>query len=485
MKNIKDLENMSRVLRNPWERDQSLVLNGKLSYGKIYSVNAANRTCSVKTFGSDPLIGDSDFINIQWLNPFSSIEGGEISFVPTVGSFVVIAIVDGLAWIIGFFHPITLSPDTQIIDKELDGVDPSGASASQNKERINPGDFILRTDGNCRLVLRRGGEIEIESTKQCKTTYFPARNLINTLCQNYEFRTAGGSIDWVQRDKNSEDTVYVSEYRDSIERRNIIRYEKGTVEPNKEIIYRFSIGPGVDTDPENGENFTPTYKQTIYNNGRNELKVNDLKYIQKIDEFGNFSLGIGSYKFYELIGEDGSQTININNKIQMSAISSGDFYLDIGIEAKREEDQPPEGGEGKFTLHISPKGDVDLGINKKISLKLNSDGNITLDSGGGKSVIKIDPTGKVSIETTTDITLKTPTANLTAGKINLGEKVSDVVPMGRMLLSAINKFIASYNTHTHDFITPAPGNPGVVFPTKATQQQLKKDILSETVTVQP
>lgn len=480
--NLTDKSKSTAGMGSFWGSDHSNSVDGRMVFARIYAVDSDKRTCSIKTYGNDPVVSNADYTNAQWLNPYSSPLGDEISFVPEANSQVLVTFCGGIPWIIGFYQPISIDPNTEVSDLEFEGLDPSGGSAAQNKEKINVGDIILRTAGKCRVVLRRGGEIEIEATKLCKRIHFPARNLINELCQNYEFRTDGGSIDWIHPDKDSDDTVYRAEWRDNISRRNIIFEEKGTVEKNSDIIHRVRIGAGTKPNPLKVAPGTPSfvYFEETHNTGKKQFKINDVAYTQLINPDGEFELGINNYTYYKNIKPTGEMKINANNKFQMVTLPTGETTVDIGITSTKNPKDKPPGGKGKFQLNIKPDGTSTVLINEKIDLQLKSDGNVTLNCGNGGGILTIDPSGKVTLIAKTEVNIETPTVNLKASLIKLGESISDVVPLGRLLLTAINKFIVIFNTHTHT--SPFLGIP--TSPPNAAQKQLKDDLLSSSVKVQ-
>jgi hypothetical protein len=389
-------------------------------------------------------------------------------------------------YIIGFFQPSTIDPTREIPDLEREGVDPEGGSAAVNKEKINVGDLILRTAGRCRIVLRRGGEIELESTKLCRRTYFPARNLINELSQNYEFRTDGGTIDWIHIDDTSDKTVCRTEYRDDVQRTNVILQDRGTVIRGEDIIDRYQIGPSVPRNAENPEPFTPVFFRTIRNTGQVNVLINQTAYDKEILPDGNTTLGINGFLYFSNIKPTGEVVVNVNSNFQHKVLPSGEMFLDIGIPENKEEDIKPKDGAqtGKFKMNIKPTGNTFVNINGKIDLTLASDGTIKLDSNQGTSVLTIKPDGNTTLSTTKSITCETNTVDVKASFIKLGKGVSDVVPLGKIFLNAVNKFIDAFNTHTHLVPQSRSGVKMSQTPVAPTSN-IGEDVLSKTVEVQP
>lgn len=487
---IEDKQNAQNMGADPWEGGHTDLLDGKICFCRIYEINAEERTCSIKTYGSDVVVSDQDFQNVQWLSSYASPLGDEISAVPEPDSQAICVFAGGVPWIVGFFNPITLDSSTKIIDQEADGVDSQGGSAAQGKEKINIGDFIFRTAGRCRLALRRGGEIEIEATKLCKRTYFPAQNLINELSQNYEFATDGGTINWSHLTPESDLTVYRAEWRDGVDRTNIITEERGTVEQDSTLIHRYIVKQGIETTVDEAEAPpAPVYQKDIYNDGTSNFKVNEYAYVENILSDGTYTQGINKYSHYTNIKPTGEMVININSNYQHTVLPTGETFIDIGLEAELDPEADPivapedSRTKGKFALNIKPTGETSLKINEKISMTIKDSGLMTIDSGPGKSKVIIDPAGKITLETETEVIIKTETVNMQASFIKLGKAVADTVPMGKLILAALNTFIDVFNVHTH-LVPQSPGGVQNSQPVASPAATIGEDVLSSTVEVQ-
>lgn len=485
---LEDKQNAQERGSDPWEGGHSNLVDGKTAFCRIYEVDAVGRTCSIKTYGASDAVSNQDFFNVQWLSGYSSPLGDESSFVPEPNSHGICTFVGGLPYIIGFFNPITLDSDREINDKEREGLDSKGASAAQGKEKINAGDIIFRTAGNCRLILRRGGEIELEATKLCRRTYFPTQNLINELCQNYEFRTDGGTIDWEHVTPTSDKTVYRAEWRDDVSRTNIITDERGSIETDSDLIHRFVIKSGLETSVDEAEEVPPpVFVRETLNTGQTQFKINEDAFYEQILPDGTYTHGINKFTYFSIIKPTGEATININSNFQHTVLPTGETFLDIGLEAENDPEQnvkPVDGkGLGKFSMNIKPTGETTINVNKKISLNIKDSGLVTIDSGPGKSKVIIDPSGKITLETETEVTIKTKTLNVVADFIKLGKSVADTVPMGKLLLAALNTFIDVFNTHTH-LVPQSPGGVQNSQPVAAPAQNIGEDVLSSTVEVQ-
>ena len=102
----------------------------------------------------------------------------------------------------------------------------SGDDAPAENLALNPGDKVFKNAQGNRITLRAGGTIEVQSTDLCRTYYIPSRNLINTVCQEMELETDGGSIDWT-RDRDTQETVYTATFFDSLEPETVVVEERG------------------------------------------------------------------------------------------------------------------------------------------------------------------------------------------------------------------------------------------------------------------
>ncbi len=267
------LQDRNEGSSDPWMGGNDDLTNSKLCYFRIFDLDPENRLCSIKTFGSEPAISNAEFQDVQWLALYSNPEGDEISCIPRIGSVGICAFVGGQPYILGYFNPIIRDDDEKIEDKENEGVNVVGGSAAINKEKINAGDYLFRTVGNCRLVLRAGGEIEIESTKICRRTYFPARNRITEISQNLEVSTDGGYMNWVHidQDADSDETLCTQLWRDNISSNNVVKDEKGTIDTGSDLIHRYQVSPGSNINEHLTSLDVPVLIRETYNTGKTEF----------------------------------------------------------------------------------------------------------------------------------------------------------------------------------------------------------------------
>jgi hypothetical protein len=291
----------------------------------------------------------------QWISTDANPDGDESSAIPRINSYGILAFIDGEPFILGFFKPLN----------------PSGTAANgEDLEELNEGDRVIKTVGRNKVILRSSGEIQIESTRTCRTIMFPERHVINTLCRNYEFRTDGGTIDWIHIDENQEtkDTVLREEIRDDINRTNIILTESGKTARGSDVMYRRQFGKGV-----NGDDIEAVVNTTeIKNTGETDV------FIRAANATAGHKLNVKP---------SGETTLNIGDRMSANVKPTGETTLDVGP--------------GKAKVNIKPSGET------------------TIDVGPGKSTITIKPNGEIEVKTSSKIQMTSP-------KINLNKPMSGI-----------------------------------------------------------
>lgn len=319
-------------------------------FGRITRVYPEERLCEVKTFMGTGNMDDVSVPKCQWINMDSHPEGDESTNIPRVNSYGLVFFIEGQPFIFGFFSPLTGTGSASV--------------PTDDKEQLNEGDRILKTIGRNKIILRAHGEVEVHSTDVCRSIYFPDRNILNTLCRNYEFRTDGGTQDWINIE-DSGNTVSVTEYRTDIKRTNLIIEEKGYV--TGEIISRTSIGAG------SADGITqPVWTRTILRTGETEF----------------FIRAPGAATGHKLtIKPDGTTRLEIAGKTSAEIKASGETTLDVGP--------------GKAILNITPDGAVTLTnegptkVTSKGNIEMTTDGELKATSKGSTTV---NVGGNVTIE---------------------------------------------------------------------------------------
>jgi phage gp45-like len=176
---------------SPYEGTFDHRLNGKTCLGRVISVDINSKRCRVKTMGLKGSTDDLDLANVQWHQSSAHPEGDEDTTYPRVGQLGIITFMNSEPYISGWFGAIQGTGD-----------DPR-----PTKEPLREGDKVIATIGGNRIILRSGASIEVESTKLCRTYWLPTRNLITTVCQDWELETDGGLLFW-GRDGDTDDTSY-------------------------------------------------------------------------------------------------------------------------------------------------------------------------------------------------------------------------------------------------------------------------------------
>lgn len=321
-----------------------------IAFGRITKVYPEKRLCEVKTFMGTGQQDDNAIPYCQWINMDAHPDGDESTNIPRVNSYGLVFFVGGEPFIFGFFSPLTGTGSASV--------------QTDDKEELNEGDRVLKTVGRNKIILRAHGEIQIQSTDTCRTLYFPDRHIINTLCRNYEFATDGGTINW-ENVEDSGDTLYRAEYRDNIERTNVIIEERGLVD--EEIISRTVIGPGSDSGVA-----LPVWSRTIKNTGETEL----------------FIRVSGASTGHKLtITPDGTTKVEIGGKASLEIKSSGETTMDVGP--------------GNAVLNIKPTGETTFTTQDKVNV--TAKGAVALTT---ESTLNVKTSGKTAFDVGGDFSVK-------------------------------------------------------------------------------
>lgn len=205
--------------------------SGMACLGRVISVDPVSRRLRVKTMGAPEKTDDLDLIGVRILHGQFHGEGDEEVNIPRVGTYgVVIFVMSEPVWIGAF--PLDSS---------------NGISGRANQEKLQPGDYIVHTNGGNKVIVRVGGAIQVISTTQCRTYWLPSQNLINSVCLNYELETAGGHMHW-KLDESTDNTTLSFKVWDNVTAANIATLEVGSVPSDDSLILDFAVGPVSDTE---------------------------------------------------------------------------------------------------------------------------------------------------------------------------------------------------------------------------------------------
>jgi hypothetical protein len=169
----------------------------KVIRAKVLSVDKVKWTCTVQ--------GEFDnqtFSGISVQPTYVTSAGGGQFYLPEVNSLVYLCFpsTDSTPFIMG-----GATAPAQL-DEGDDSEDPN--DHRQNRPVLNEGDMLVASSGTARVIVRRGGLLEIGASESAKRVYIPLQNLIQEFSQNYTHETGGGLFSMRCRD---DDETYGSE----------------------------------------------------------------------------------------------------------------------------------------------------------------------------------------------------------------------------------------------------------------------------------
>jgi len=479
---ISDATHYFESLSRPWTNESNMATSGLMTFCILHNVDPKRRTCSIHTYGSDTRVRGGDYYDVQWLSPYVTAGGEEMSYVPRIGSLGICVFLDNVPWIVGFLNATTSSSDDKTVDAEDDKtVVEGGGSAGQGKEELEAGDFIIRSDVGSKFVLRAGGVIQLESTPLCKRDYIPLNHVIKDTCANYEFSCEAGAESWSRIDVEEGLVLTNRIWRTDLNETIVIQDERGTIIKGKPMVWRQRMGSG--SAISQGEGLT--MEKTLTGGGTYTFTLKDTVINKTVYSNGRIVFGVNDYSFYQEIRPNGTFYMNAANNASITMADTGKIIIKSGIQAPKKAGTPTDGGPGsaKTEIVISPEGSIHINVGGVSTVKMDKDSTV-IDVGNNSSIALMnDGTCKIKAKSTVDIESKGVILN--AEQIHLGKKVSDTVPMGSLLVSAINKIVKALNTHTH--IVPGGGSygGGKAAPTTDTAQEVVEDaVLSQSVQVQ-
>lgn len=154
-----------------------------LELAKVIAVNPRAKTVDLQCVNSHRA---PTGVLLSYTSAHPDHAGGD-DYMPEVGAYCYVA------------FPSDVSPPFVLCyvnkpDYGVDNVDE--LNYASNKAATDPGDRRLSTaDGN-KLVLRRGGLVELSSTALSKIMLVPVENLIRLYAQRFQLRSPLGEIDW-------------------------------------------------------------------------------------------------------------------------------------------------------------------------------------------------------------------------------------------------------------------------------------------------
>jgi len=164
---------------------------------KVLSVDKVKWTCKVQSELDNAVI---EGIEVQ--PTYINAEGGGQFFMPAVNTLVYLCYpsTDSTPFIMGG------ATAPRQLDEGDEAEDPN--DRRMNRPVLNEGDMLVASSDTSRIIVRKGGILEIGASESAKRLYIPLQNLIKEFSQNYEHETAGGRLSMRARD---DDETYGTE----------------------------------------------------------------------------------------------------------------------------------------------------------------------------------------------------------------------------------------------------------------------------------
>lgn len=165
--------------------------NVRIIRGKVTAVDKVKWTCSVQ--------GEMDnqqFEGIPIQPTYVNSEGGGQFFMPETNSVTWLCFpsTDSTPFIMG---GATVPKQTDEGDLNEDPND-----HRQSRPVLNEGDMLVASSGSARIIVRRGGVVEIGASDSARRIYIPLSNLIQEFSQNWTHETGGGKVSMLCRDND-------------------------------------------------------------------------------------------------------------------------------------------------------------------------------------------------------------------------------------------------------------------------------------------
>lgn len=153
------------------------LVSPSIQKARVLDVDTRHYVCTIATeFTQKPLTW------VTFMVPYLHHNNGEgVFFMPEVGSvcWVCEPSDGGMPFILGWCS-----------------VEDENSSHRAHRLDLNPGDIYLGTRDENRIILRRGGVIQIGATPLAQRFYLPVDNIIRDLCENYYLETLAGGLSW-------------------------------------------------------------------------------------------------------------------------------------------------------------------------------------------------------------------------------------------------------------------------------------------------
>ena len=376
---------------SPYEQGGFPDLAGQTALGKIISVDKNTRTCRVKTLGKKGITDDQDLWNVQWIQLSSSVDGSQDTVIPEINTYGVVIFINNEPYIFGYYTPINSEGDDQ----------------KPNQEDLGPGSKVFKTSAGNKVIIHSGGSVEVQSTDICRTYWLPSRNLITSICMEYEIEASGGYRYW-HRDSKTDDTTLKEVVFDNTDPTVAVQTEQGANVDGS----TFSQKIGALDDQNEVDDTTATYKKTISDKGElfesikkiivNQVGAEGSQFTTVVDSVGktaSFLTPSGS----GIIFDDAKKTITLRHEtgaaIQMTA--TGEVIIQMA--------------NGSIVNYTAEQSSMTSVSGATISVK----DDITVVGKSGKESLLIKD-GLVQILSGEDIILQGNSFNVKSGSVILG-----------------------------------------------------------------
>lgn len=396
--------------KSPWEGSQDQRLSGVACIGRIASVDATARTCRVQTVGTPGVSDDMDLRDVKILHNAWHAQGDEETFIPRAGSYCIIIFANSQPYIIGYV-PIAFEDGSAI------------PGAADNEENLQTGDKTIATIAGNRLTLRAGGAVTLESTKNCRTYWIPSKNLMNSVCENYELEVNGGYFFWDTADDETDLDEGATRY-DLFVWDNVLnptkaaRIQMGTAEESQ-VPFRFDLGEL--TDALELEDI-PGIQFQMTELGETHLKIKKSSYRQvgplNPDDSTFYAENIDGENLQASFTTPSGHAVIFNDKEGEESIT---IIHKLGALLQIDK-------EGKIVLqstggNVVSFGEEDLLFTSKSGASVAITDKVAIMDSSGKQIISVTDKG-IQISGSKDVTVTAPHVTIAGSTIDLGDSPS-------------------------------------------------------------
>jgi hypothetical protein len=193
------------------------------------------------------------------------------------------------------------------------------------RESLQPGDTILSTRDDNKVILRRGGVVEIGATSLSQRLYIPLTNFVRDFFANYEALSLLGNIRWTHDDISSGSTKV--HYSFDMKEETTDPLPKVVVELSSELGVPEVPVPYLDTKPTVGTTFN-----TLASYLRIRVKASDFlsnSYLFEVSKTGDQYIKSDGFMLMECSGthrvsfKDGWEVVGSTSAYQNKVNSTG------------------------------------------------------------------------------------------------------------------------------------------------------------------